>query len=508
MPYPYKTFRDWFDEEEKLGNVVRIKTPLKCGDYNSIVDIGNFVPGKIPETEVRAIARYLHSLPGKPMAIIEKPVDNRPDIPVVINPWPTREGVLRGMGLSHKEELCQKFTDIPKNRIKPVKVSKGDARCKEVIISEDKVDLRKDIARVWVEFNQCLWSGCNGTWITYDPETGTHGLAKTRLGQFEWEKANPDTPSPEERVKKYCFATVSRRGRPIQGNAGKYLYERYRSENKAMPCAFIYGTPTDVHVIAALKSIRWPETGDEYEIIGGFRGEPVEVVEAETIPGMMVPAHAEWIIEGEMLTEDYATPPFGEDVGAGIMIGDAHWPVFKVNCITHQKEPWWTGATFSSNGLNGHLGTHSGLVIAQGEVDTINYLRGLGFKVKDVVVVGGLTRIIVQMEVDGDNKPVANYGTKVCSAIQGSLKLQFGLGGAIVVGPDIDPYDPEDVMWAMSMRGGFRQDIDALQRAPAFEAYVTAMTPKPGFTPSGLLVRTEPVEWERQAIQRIKEKLG
>jgi UbiD family decarboxylase len=132
----------------------------------------------------------------------------------------------------------------------------------------------------------------------------------------------------------------------------------------------------------------------------------------------------------------------------------------------------------------------------------------LGFNVKDVVVVGGLTRIIVQMEVDGDNKPVANYGTKVCSAIQGSLKLQFGLGGAIVVGPDIDPYDPEDVMWAIGMRGGFRQDIDALQRAPAFETYVTAMTPKPGFTPSGLLVRTEPVEWERQAIQRIKEKLG
>ena len=94
MPYPYRTFREWFDEEEKLGNAVRIKKPIKCGDYGSIVDIGNNIPGKMPETEVRAVARYLHSLPGKPMGIIEKPVNNRPDIPVVVNPWPTRETTL------------------------------------------------------------------------------------------------------------------------------------------------------------------------------------------------------------------------------------------------------------------------------------------------------------------------------------------------------------------------------------------------------------------------------
>jgi 3-polyprenyl-4-hydroxybenzoate decarboxylase len=507
MSYPYKTFREWFDEEEKLGNVVRMKRPVKCGDYNNIIDLGNNIPGKIPETDVRATARYLHSLPGKPMAIIEKPVNNRPDIPVVVNPWPTRECVLRGMGLKHKEELCQKFTDIPKNRIKPVKVSKGDALCKQVIIPDEKVDLRKDIARVWVEFNQCLWSGCNGTWVTYDPETSTHGLAKTRLGQFEWENANPKTPSPVEKVMSYCFSTVSRTGRPIQGNAGKYLYERYRNQNKAMPCAFIYGIPTDIHVIAALKSLNWPETGDEYDILGGFRGEPVEVVEAETIPGMMVPAHAEWIIEGEMLIEDYVTPTFAEDLSVGIMVGDAHWPIFKVNCITHRKEPWWTGNTFSSNGLNGHLGTHTGLIIAQAEVDVINHLRRFGFKVKDVVVVGGGLKPIIQMEVDGDNKPEADYGKKLCSALHGSLRLQFGHGGVIVVGPDINPYDLEDVMWAMCLRGGFSQDIDALQGAPAFEAHVVAMTNKIGLTSSGLVVRTEPVEWERAAIQRVKEQL-
>jgi len=505
MPYPYRNFRDWFADEEKLGEAIRISQPIKCGDYNNIVDLGKDIPGKIPETEARALARYLHSLPGKPMALVENPVNNRPDIPVVVNPWPTRERVLRGMGFTDKQAFAQKILDLPNQRIKSRVVEKSKADCKQVVITD--VDLRRDISRVWVEFNQCLWSGCNGTWITYDPETGTHGMAKTRVGNFEWENADPTIPSDEDLVKTHGFCTVSRSHRPVQGNAGKWFYERFRARGEPMPCVFVYGLPTDVHVTAAIKSFRWPETGDEYELLGGFRGEPVDVVESETIPGLMVPADAEWVLEGEMLPDDYVTPPFGEDVGMGVMIGDAHWPMFRINCITHRKDPWWSGATFSSNGLNGHLGTHSGLVIAPGEVDAINYLRANGFKIKDVVVLGGITTTIVQLEMDGADKPIEGYGDKVAKTLQGALRLQFGLMGCIVVGPDTNPYDPDDIFWAMVIRGGFMQAIDATQKTPLLEAYVNRMTPKPGMTGDGLLVRTEPVAWEIEAIDRIARKM-
>jgi len=77
MAYPYKSFEDWLNDEERIGNVVRINSPIKCGDYSSIVPIGNGIPGKQPETEMRAVSRYLHSLPGKPIGILENPVDNR-----------------------------------------------------------------------------------------------------------------------------------------------------------------------------------------------------------------------------------------------------------------------------------------------------------------------------------------------------------------------------------------------------------------------------------------------
>ncbi len=64
MPYPYKSLAEWFADEEALGNVRRFTAPIKCGDYDEIVEIGNGIPGKQPKTEIRALVRYLHTLPG------------------------------------------------------------------------------------------------------------------------------------------------------------------------------------------------------------------------------------------------------------------------------------------------------------------------------------------------------------------------------------------------------------------------------------------------------------
>jgi UbiD family decarboxylase len=276
-----------------------------------------------------------------------------------------------------------------------------------------------------------------------------------------------------------------------------------------MPCVFVYGVPPDIHATAAFKTIQWPETGDEYEILGGFRGEPIDVVESETIPGLLVPADAEWIIEGEMLPEDYVTPAFGEDLAVGIMIGDAHWPVFRVKCITHRRDPWWVDATFSSNGsLNGHEGTHIGLAMLSAETDALYYLRSIGFKVKDVVMLGGFGLTVVQTSIDAERKPVEDYGTKIMTSLRGSLRMQVGLGGTAVVGPDINPYDANDVLWAMFMRGNWLQQIDALVKTPAFAQYIVQMTPKPGFTKTGAMVRCEPTSWETKAVETMGRKLG
>jgi 3-polyprenyl-4-hydroxybenzoate decarboxylase len=522
MPYPWKSIREWILEEEKLGNVVRVKTPIKCGDYNNIVDIGNGIPGKIPETEVRALVRYLHSLPGKPIGIIENPVDNRPDIPVVVNPWPSRERVLRGLGLTHNSEVANKIRDIPQKRIKPTIVSKEQAPCKQVIIPEDKLDLRKDIPRVWVEFNQWLWTACNGTIILHDSETGAHSLGKLRFGPYEWKDANPDTPFPEEKVKNSGVTTMSPGG-PRPSNTAR-LYGQYRALRKPMPAVFAFGLPTDAHIVAAVKSLDWPRSGDEYETLGGWRGEPVDIIESETIPGLMVPAHAEWIIEGEFLPEDELMPPYGEDQFIGFMIGGMVWPVFRVKSITHQKDTWWTATTFSSSGLHGRDGTHSGLATISSEADALRHLKSLGFKVKDVASIAGPFFTVVQLEIDGMDKPYPNYAKKVGMALQTYIQYVPAVY-IIVVGPDIEPHDTTDVMWALAIQTDPALDSVLLehgmpppcnilgkrrdQQRPTMsggQIIIDATIPVPErfdtFQP-----RCEPPDWERAEIQRIKEKL-
>jgi len=129
MPYPHRSFRDWLDEEERLGNVLRIRNPIKCGDYNHLVkvDVAKHNPGLpdpegllkeiTPETEIRALVAYLHSLPGSPIGIIENPIDNRPDIPLVVNPWPNYERTLRGMGLKNKFEFVELLGVCPTNSV-------------------------------------------------------------------------------------------------------------------------------------------------------------------------------------------------------------------------------------------------------------------------------------------------------------------------------------------------------------------------------------------------------
>ncbi len=533
MPHPYKSLRDWLADEEELGNVMRITEPIKCGDYDDIVDIGNGVPGKQPKTEIRAVVRYLHTLAGKPIGILENPVNNRPDIPVVLNPWPSRERVMRGLGVENKDEFCDKIAALKGEKIKPVTVPRNRAPCKDVVIAGDDIDLRTDITRNWVEFNQVLWSTCNGTIVVHDPETGHHDLGKVRTGQYEWKDADPGQPIAEEKMRNEMFGTLIYDGQ-VASNAGRYFFKNYRQKNRPMPAAFIFGVPTDVHVTAGLRIFRWPEEGCEYDIVSTLRGEPIELIEAETIPGLMVPAHAEWVIEGEFLPEDEIMPPFAEDISSGYLFGGENCPVFRVKCITHRENPLWDATTFSSSGSSvvgdreSHEGPHTGLQYLNIEPAALSFLRDIGFKIKDVVMIGGGREVVVvQSAVDGADKPMAHYGKNILMALHGNPAVTVGpvTKYLIVVGPDINPYDLSDVMWALGTRSMPVSDSITIEKGLAGWGDPGALPGPLGWKTFGEQImidglikvperhasfppRAEPLEWEMQAVNDLRRRLG
>ncbi len=78
---------------------------------------------------------------------------------------------------------------------------------------------------------------------------------------------------------------------------------------------------------------------DEYPIIGGLMGMPLELVKCET-SDIMVPAHSEMIIEGEVpLDQKEDEGPYGEMYGYLGPMKPGNF-FMNVKAVTHRKKPW------------------------------------------------------------------------------------------------------------------------------------------------------------------------
>src|SRR2546426_8373696 len=76
----------------------------------------------------------------------------------------------------------------------------------------------------------------------------------------------------------------------------------------------------------------------EYDYAGGHRGEPFEVVESE-LYGLPMPAHAEIVLEGEMVEGRTAREgPFGEFTGY-YASSPSEQPVVHVRRVYHRNDP-------------------------------------------------------------------------------------------------------------------------------------------------------------------------
>src|SRR5262249_58477273 len=96
---------------------------------------------------------------------------------------------------------------------------------------------------------------------------------------------------------------------------GNHIWEFQRiaeARGEALPVAFAIGVPPAIALGAlAIGSI----DEDERAIMGALLGEPLELVRCET-SDVLVPAHAEMVIEGEILpAARVADGPFGEVPG-------------------------------------------------------------------------------------------------------------------------------------------------------------------------------------------------
>lgn len=212
--------------------------------------------------------------------------------------------------------------------IEPVTIDSADALCKEVVLTGDDVDLTRfpfiqsnpgDIGR-YVN---------TGSVYTFDPEIGRN------FGTYRCQIKGPRKLGVN----------------PEPGQTGwRHLMEMKQRGDKTARVSIVLGQDPVTWLISG--SVVAPKRGapiDEHALAGGVRGKPLELVRCES-NDILVPAHSEMVIEGEVPLDQPMEPegPFGEMYGyLGLKKEENFW--MNVTTITHRRNPWFlnsfTGAT-------------------------------------------------------------------------------------------------------------------------------------------------------------------
>ena len=273
-----------------------------------------------------------------------------------------------------------------------------------------------------------------GNFVTRDPDNGIQNFGTYRGG----------LKAPNRLAVR--MATRS-------GGAGGYPHwEKYKARGEKMPCACVLGCPPAVAYTGPQKV---PRDLDELSVAGGLAGAPLRIVKCKT-NDLMVPADAEIIIEGMVLTDELEPEaPFGESHGH-IALEDFNM-IFEITAITRKREP-----IFASIISQVTPSESSAIKRDAYEQMFLTHLRrDLGIRgVRNIVMHEPLTnlrRVIFIVMEPGQPR------TEIWRALNGAAMLRADCGKYVIaVNEDIDPNNTDSVFWSMAYRANPSEDIQIL----------------------------------------------
>jgi 2,5-furandicarboxylate decarboxylase 1 len=371
-----------------------------------------------PAFEITAIAVKLEQeAKRRPILFFEKVKDTK--FPVLTNLHAGRSRLADAIR-AKPAEMQKTYLRAMEKPIPPKVVSKTPV--KEVILTGEKIDLYKLPQILHHEEDA-------GAYITAaisfakDPNSDTWNCAYNRLMI-----KGRDTTS-------------------IHLTLAKHLWEFQRAaeaQGKALPVAFAIG----VHPAIALGCLAIGSIDeDERAIMGGLLGEPLQLVKCET-SDVLVPAHAEIILEGEILPhERTAEGPFGEFTGYSL--GERQREVLKVRAITHRRDAIFQDITV------GHL-DHLMLSTTPIEANLYRAVRAIVPTVKAVRVPAPFTCYVsIEQRISGQGK----------NAILAVLGADLYMKRVVVVDHDVDIFNDRQVNWAIATRCQPDRDIAIISNA-------------------------------------------
>ena len=420
-------------------------------DLRSALELLESIPGQMvhtdvevdPSAELAGVYRYVGAggtvaRPTKtgPAMTFEN-VKGHPGAKVVIGLLASRKRV--GYLLNSKpEKLGFMMRDAVKNAIAPVVVDKAKAQCQEVVhlATDEGFDIRKLIpaptntpedAGPYVTLGMCYAS---------DVETGESDVTIHRLCLQSKDEIS-------------MFFTPGAR------HLGAFR-EKAEALGKPLPISISIGVDPAIEIASCFEPPTTPLGFNELSIAGAIRGKAVELAPCVTIDEKCI-ANAEYVIEGELLVgarvrEDQnsntgkAMPEFPGYTGPA----NAELPVIKVTAVTHRVNPIMQTCIGPSEE---HV-SMAGIPTEASILDMVE--RAMPGRVQNVYAHssgGGKFIAVIQFK-----KTVPSDEGRQRQAALLAFSAFPELKQVILVDEDVDIFDTNDVLWAMTTR--MQADVD------------------------------------------------
>jgi 4-hydroxy-3-polyprenylbenzoate decarboxylase len=232
---------------------------------------------------------------------------------------------------------------------------------------------------------------------------------------------------------------------------GKMFHGKYVPRNKPMPFATVISCDPLSGVAACAPS---PIPEDQFT--GMLMGKPVEVVKCETCD-LEVPAHAEIIIEGEVIPNlTIEEAPFGEYTGYRTSPREPR-TVYRVKAITYRNNPIMAVSNMGVPTDEGQLLRSFSLGLEMRKL-----LESQGIPITGVYMLPESTHHLV---VVGVKPAYTGIASQIANLIYGS-KLSPWFHMVIVVDQDTDIYNKDEVIHALSTKCHPITGIHKYENAP------------------------------------------
>jgi 2,5-furandicarboxylate decarboxylase 1 len=402
---PTKSLEEWINFLDSKGQLVRNDREVET------------------RNEISAISKMTAKTQGS--AVLHTNISGYPGWRIFHDGFLTRERIGWGFDVDPDNiipELIEKLKNA--KPIKPKEVETGPV--KEVKVIGDEVDLTY-MPFVFTDQNEGPPFITAGISNIKDPETG---WTNTGIRRFQFKG--------KQKLNNLIL--------PFQHEG--MIFSKYMKNNEPAPIAITIGADPTFYLSSLLPAD--PQV-DEMDMWGALTGEPLEVVRCET-NDILVPAHAEIIIEGVMDPQERILEgPFSEYTGYNSVL--RRCPVIRVTAVTMRKNPIYY---YMYNGSPLSEGLSIGVTI--NEMGLYRQIKALVPDIVDISLLsvwGGITAISISKS---GKKRIPGLGKKAAFALK-VIKAGAFAKNVILVDEDVDVHDPNQVLWAMSLRFQGSKDI-------------------------------------------------